>query len=198
MVRTSQFDTGAFVDAAISLVAEGGPSAATMAAIARKVGAPTGSIYHRFASRAAVLAAAWAAVHGAFVAQVSEPLGAGQGLDAALAVLDWARRDAVRARFLLLNEADALFEDGPPPAQAAEEIRRQEAALDAAFQACVGQACVGQGGAEAQARARFQIFDGPIALIRPHLLAGTPIPDFVEQMVIEIHGGLPPRQRKVG
>lgn len=193
MVRTAQFDTGAFVDAAISLVAEGGPSAATMAAIARKVGAPTGSIYHRFASRAAVLAAAWAAVHGAFVAQVDEPLRAGQGLDAALAVLTWARRDAVRARFLLLNEADALFEDGPPPAQAAEEIRRQEAALDAAFQACVG-----QGGAEAQARARFQIFDGPFALIRPHLLAGTPIPDFVEQMVIEIHGGLPPRQRKVG
>lgn len=181
MVRTAQFSVDAFVDAAVALVAEGGPSAATMAAIARKVGAPTGSLYHRFASRAAVLGAAWAAVHGAFVARLVPLLEAGRVGEAAQALLAWARADLVRARFLLLNEVDSLFEDGLPPDTIAAEIARQEERLDQAFRACTGPAT-----AEGVARARFRLFDGPVAMLRPHLLAGGEIPAFVDQMVAEI------------
>ena len=57
MARPAQFTSEAFVDAAIALVAEGGAGAATLQAIARRVGGPTGSIYHRFESRAAILVA---------------------------------------------------------------------------------------------------------------------------------------------
>ena len=42
MVRTPRFAAEDFVEAAIGLVAEGGPSAATMASIARAVAIATG------------------------------------------------------------------------------------------------------------------------------------------------------------
>jgi AcrR family transcriptional regulator len=194
MVRLARFTSDAFVDAALALVAEGGPQAASMAAISRRVGAPTGSLYHRFESRSAILATAWVAVHGQFVATLAPPLRDGRGLDAALALVSWARADAVRARFLLLNEPGDLFGDVPPPGDLGAEIRRQEDTLDAAFLTLVsaGQAAVGLLDApiagEGAARARFLVFDGPIALVRPHLLAGSAIPDFVDEVVREIHG----------
>ena len=47
------------MDAAMRLVAEGGPNAATVAGIAGALGAPVGSIYHRFKSRDLLLARLW-------------------------------------------------------------------------------------------------------------------------------------------
>lgn len=67
MVRLARYSADAIVQAAIALTAEGGPSAASMAAIAQKIGAPTGSLYHRFDSRAAILATGWVAIHGDFL-----------------------------------------------------------------------------------------------------------------------------------
>jgi AcrR family transcriptional regulator len=182
MVRILRFTDDAFVEAAIFLVAEGGPSAATIAAIARRVGAPNGSVYHRFASRAAVLATAWAAIHRGFVSGVAPALRAGRGLDAALAIIAWARRDLRHARFLLLNEADSLFDDAPPESLGIE-IRRQEDAL-----AAVGDPA----DPELVARCRFLVFDGPIALLRPHLLAGEGIPLWVDRVVTELYDGVAP------
>ncbi|MEJ7734392.1 MAG: TetR family transcriptional regulator [Polyangiaceae bacterium] len=46
--RPAKFDREELLDAALALVAEGGPAALTLAALARAAGAPTGSIYHRF------------------------------------------------------------------------------------------------------------------------------------------------------
>ena len=53
------FDNSDFLDAALALVAENGPSAATVAAISARLKAPTGSFYHRFASRDALLGELW-------------------------------------------------------------------------------------------------------------------------------------------
>ena len=191
MVRLARFSADAFVDAAVSLVADGGPTAATVAAIARKVGAPTGSVYHRFESRAAVIAAAWIAIHASLTTRLRPMLLAGRGLDAALALPTWAREDATRARFLLLNEADTLFEDAPPD-RLRQEIRQQEEALDSAFRAYLstGKDSNAAVDPEMTARARFLIFDGPIALIRPHLLAGERVPRFVDAIIGDMHGAI--------
>lgn len=191
MVRLARFSADAFVDAAIALVAEGGPSAASMAAIARKVGAPTGSIYHRFESRSAVLATAWIAAHGSLLAVLAPRLRAGRAREAALALLAWAKDDLRRARFLLLNESGSLFEDAPPPEPLRAEIRRQEDEMDAAFRAGLAVAAGGASDDEIAARARFLVFDAPISLLRPHLLAGGPIPAFVDRVVTETHAALP-------
>jgi AcrR family transcriptional regulator len=185
MVRLNRFDDEAFIDAAIGLAAEGGPAAATIAAIARRVGAPNGSIYHRFESRSAILGIAWNRAHGDFVATLAPSLRRGDGAAVASALLDWVRRDPRRARFLLLNEAASLL-DAAPPETVSREMRRQEDELDAAFRDLLGRHGAPEDPALA-ARWRFLIFDGPIALLRPHLQAGSAIPDWLDGFVAALH-----------
>ncbi|GGC36112.1 putative transcriptional regulator, TetR family protein [Siccirubricoccus deserti] len=191
MVRTARFSEHCFIEAATHLVAEGGPAAATMQAIARRVGAPTGSIYHRFESRSAILSAAWNAAYASFTGALAPLLREGRAREAALAILPWSSKDEHRARFLLLHEPVTLFEDAPPPAPVREELERLEEAFDSAFRACVAARGDGSVREEELARARFLIFDAPIAIIRPHLLKGGPLPPFVERMIDELHAGLP-------
>jgi AcrR family transcriptional regulator len=185
MVRSLRFADEAFIEAAIALVAEGGPAVATIAAIGRRVGAPIGSIYHRFESRAAVLATAWSRIHGGFVTRLAPLLEAGRSQDAALAIAAWAREDLQRARFLLLNETGVLLEDAPPTALL-QEIAGQEEVLDRAFLAGLARAGDPPDPCHA-ARTRFVIFDGPIALLKPHLLAGAVPPDWVDGLIAALH-----------
>ncbi|MBL6458326.1 TetR/AcrR family transcriptional regulator [Belnapia sp. T6] len=191
MVRTARFTEDDFIEATMALVAEGGPAAATMQAIARQVGAPTGSIYHRFESRAAVLGAAWNAAYASFVGALAPLLHSGRPREAALAILPWSRENARRARFLLLNEPVTLFEDTPPPAPLRQALERLEDEFDAAFRACVGACGEGDLREEALARAKFLIFDAPIAILRPHLMKGGTLPPFAERMIAELHAGMP-------
>lgn len=188
MVRLARFSADDFVAAATALVAEGGPAAATISAIARRAGAPTGSVYHRFDSRAAVLATAWLQAHGRFCARVLPPLAAGDTLAAALSVIGWARAEPASARFLLLNEIEALVE--APPRALHDAITRQRRALEEAFAAGLARFALPPGcpPRERAARARFLVFDAPLAALRPHLLARTPVPRFVDSMVRELHG----------
>ncbi|MBP1161029.1 MULTISPECIES: TetR/AcrR family transcriptional regulator [unclassified Rhodococcus (in: high G+C Gram-positive bacteria)] len=58
MARTT-FSTDALLDAAREVILERGPRSATIALIAARAGAPTGSIYHRFASIDELLARTW-------------------------------------------------------------------------------------------------------------------------------------------
>ncbi len=191
MVRMARFSEDDFIEATMALVAEGGPAAATMQAIARRVGAPTGSIYHRFESRAAMLGAAWNAAYASFTAALAPLLRAGRPRDAALAILPWAREHERRARFLLLHEPIALFEDTPPPAPLRAELERLEESFDGAFRACVATRGDGALREEDLARAKFLIFDAPIAILRPHLMRGGPLPPFAERMIAELHAGMP-------
>ena len=190
MVRTARFSAEHFIDAAIALVAEGGPGAATMQAVARRVGAPTGSIYHRFESRSAILAAAWNLGYGSLARILVPLLQAGRSREAALALLPWVGEDRHRARFLLLHEPVALFEDAPPPEPARLEMERLELEMDQAFRACIARAGDGAIREEDLARAKFLIFDAPIAILRPHLVADGAIPPFVGQMIAELHAGV--------
>jgi AcrR family transcriptional regulator len=182
MVRGSKFDPEEFVDAALVLLSEGGPTAVTMAAIARRSGAPTGSIYHRFPGRSAVVAAAWLRALTAFAAEIESALLAAPPDRAAIALVAWSRAHPREARALFLNEPASLF-DTQPPEELSAAIRGQEARIDAAFTVLLDDA-TGSGGrrAEAFARLRFAIIDGPIALIRPYLQTGEPIPGFVDAL----------------
>ncbi|MCB8875016.1 TetR/AcrR family transcriptional regulator [Acidisoma silvae] len=191
MVRTARFSTEHFIDAAIALVAAGGPGAATMQAVARHVGAPTGSIYHRFESRSAIFAAAWNQSYDTLVGALAPLLLAGRPREAALALLPWASEDRDRARFLLLHEPVSLFEDAPPPEPLRQEMERLESGMDQAFRACIARTGDGAIREEDLARAKFLIFDAPIAILRPHLLAGSAFPPFVGQMIAELHAGVP-------
>jgi len=176
MVRGSKFDQAEFVEAALVLLSEGGPTAVTMAAIARRSGAPTGSIYHRFPSRAAVVAAAWLGALTVFADEI----------EAAANLVAWSRSHPREARALFLNEPASLF-DTAPPEELSTAIRAQEARIEAAFESRLSAPFpVGPDRAEAFAGLRFAIIDGPIALIRPYLQSGEPIPAFVDNLAASL------------
>lgn len=186
MVRTARFDADAFVCAATSLVAAGGPDAATLTAIAARVGAPTGSVYHRFPSRAAILAVAWLKAHAGFSACVRPALEGGDGRAAALALVAWARSEPEGAALLLLHAAESVLADAPPPALL-DAVQAEQQALDRAFATYMS--IVAPAAADdpaAIARARFRLFDGPIALLRPTLGRPGGVPAYVDDLVAEL------------
>ena len=57
MGRPARFAADELLDVALDLAAAGGPEAVTMAGVAEAAGAPSGSVYHRFAGRPALLGA---------------------------------------------------------------------------------------------------------------------------------------------
>jgi AcrR family transcriptional regulator len=59
MAPPRKHETDVILDAARALVLEGGPRAASVAAIATSSGAPAGTLYHRFGNRDGILTAAW-------------------------------------------------------------------------------------------------------------------------------------------
>jgi len=183
MVRGSKFDPGDFVDAAMLLLSEGGPTAVTMAAIAKRSGAPTGSIYHRFPSRSAVVAAAWLRALTAFADEIETALAGSRPDAASMRLIAWSRSHPREARVLFLSEPASLF-DAAPPEDLSAAIRTQEARMETAFQACSPAAP----DAEAFARLRFAVIDGPVALIRPYLQSGEPIPSFVDGVAASLGG----------
>jgi hypothetical protein len=71
------------------------------------------------------------------------------------------------------------------------DLERLEDEFDGAFRACV--AACGNGAVRDKelARAKFLIFDAPIAILRPHLMTGGALPLFAERMITELHAGMP-------
>ena len=59
MPAPAKFTRDEILDAAVEQIAAAGFSGASVASIARSIGAPSGSIYHRFASREHLIGALW-------------------------------------------------------------------------------------------------------------------------------------------
>ena len=75
MPRPARFTLDELLDAAAALLAADGPSAVAMSVVARAVGAPSGSMYHRFPTRAALCGELWIRTeerfHAGFTAALS-------------------------------------------------------------------------------------------------------------------------------
>src|SRR5215510_14395305 len=110
MPRRPRFDEAQILSAAGRLIATHGPSGATIGAIAQAVGAPTGSIYHRFDSRDVLLAEVWlraaAAFQAAFFQRLSGSPPQEAGLTAALYMAQRVREHPQEARLLLLHRRE--------------------------------------------------------------------------------------------
>jgi AcrR family transcriptional regulator len=72
-VMCAKFADADYLAAAQAIVVEHGPAAATMASISERLRAPTGSFYHRFASRDVLLGKLWLKAIGRARAAVHEP-----------------------------------------------------------------------------------------------------------------------------
>src|SRR5436189_3059467 len=95
-----------FLDAALAIAAEAGPPAVTVGAITARLKAPTGSFYHRFASRDVLLGELWLRTVLEFRQGVGAALDAEDGLRACLHTAAWARMNLDKACLLLLYHRD--------------------------------------------------------------------------------------------
>jgi AcrR family transcriptional regulator len=115
--RPAKFDSEQILDTTARIVAEAGPGQATVAAVAQRLGAPSGSIYHRFESRDLLLARLWVRTvrraQEGFVAALRLPDLEQAALEAALHIPRWSRQHLPEATVLLLYRREDLADRWP-------------------------------------------------------------------------------------
>jgi AcrR family transcriptional regulator len=155
-----------------------------MVAVARRAGVPSGSLYHRFPSRGALMGELWLRTVTRFQAgwlaalRDDDPLA---GLVAAARhVVVWSRRNRDEAR-LLLYGADE-FAQAHWPAVTRRAIEQQQSDAEGALRSVAGAL---DGGTETLERAVLAAVDIPYATVRRRLRAGRPLPRHTEALVEE-------------
>ncbi len=176
-----KYDDRDFLDAALAIAAERGPLAVTVGSIAVSLKAPTGSFYHRFASRDALLGELWLRTVLDFHRGIIAALDAGDGLRAALHTPAWVREHSDEARLLLLYHRDD-FVQGEWPAglrdRVAEQTKEGEAGI-ARFARLV----FDRDGPDETRRAQFLLAELPVGVVRQHLRRREPPPPIVDELI---------------
>jgi AcrR family transcriptional regulator len=170
-----------FYAAALAVIAERGVSGLTVASLSERLGSPTGSFYHRFASRDVLLGSLWLNAVLDFQTGMGAALEAGDGLKAALHTPAWVRQHPDHARLLLLyDRKDFLNGDWP------EELRERVAEMTRRMEAGSrrwARAIFGKEGRDEVRLAQFLVSELPVALVRQHLLRGEPPPSLVDRVI---------------
>lgn len=180
MPRPARYPTDEMLDSAALLLVEGGPPAVTMSAVARAVGAPSGSVYHRFPSRAALCGELWLRTEERFQGGLIDALtspGDAQSrcVAGAVSTVRWCRSRPVEAQVLLAG-ADALCRAEWPAELTARRTRLHRAMSEAMTQLmAASQADVD--------RLTAALIDIPRAAVRRHLIAGQTVPPTAESIV---------------
>ncbi len=183
MARPAKFSTDQILDAASDLLVHRGPGALTVTAVAEQLGAPSGSIYHRFSSRDVLVASLWLraverfhdAIDRVLAPSPAQPISAAQQavanpvLDVAVEVVDWSRRSRPDAQILLLHRAADLVHGEWP-----NEFRERNDAQNARVTALVSRLCADLGATSTEDRRRvvFAAIDIPYGAVREPLSRG--------------------------
>ena len=181
MGRPAKHDAETLLDAAAAIVAAEGPAAVTMVAVARRAGVPSGSLYHRFPSRAALLGALWLRTVRRFQAGWLAALDGDDPLvTAARHVVVWSRRNRAEALVLLHGASELAQADWPVATRRAAEQEQREA--EAALRAVA--ASLG-GGRDTLDRVVLAAVDIPYAVVRRRLRTGEPMTRRAEALAEE-------------
>jgi AcrR family transcriptional regulator len=184
MGRPAKHDAETLLDAAAAIVAADGPAAVTMVAVARRAGVPSGSLYHRFPSRAALMGELWLRTVRRFQAGWLRALRGDDPLAALVAatrhVVTWSRRNRDEAQLLLHGANEFAQPDWPEETRRA--IDQQQRDAEAALRAVAG--ALG-GGPETHERVVLAVVDIPYATVRRGLRAGGALPRRTEALVEE-------------
>ncbi|BBZ04434.1 putative transcriptional regulator, TetR family protein [Mycolicibacterium chitae] len=184
MGRAPRFDADTLLDAARELLLTRGPAGLTVQGVVTALGAPSGSVYYRFANRDLLAAEVWLRAVERFQAGLTAAVAAPDPLDAAvrsaLHVLEWSRANRADASVLMLYRPRDLLPDGWPTA-----VRPRNEEQLAAVSTYLSQLSTRSG--TDPLRVRFAVIDVPYAAVRPALLRGrAPEPeldDLVEATV---------------
>jgi len=187
MGRPAKFNSSDILDAAARLIARGGPRLATVNTIAKDLGAPTGSIYHRFASRELLLARLWIrtvrrAQTGFLEALAIQDLGQA-ARTAATHIPRWSREHLDEARVLLLyRRADLALRW---PDELGQELANLNVEIERALRDFTRRRYGSLTAGNLQ-RVTFALVDVPYAAARRHLLAGKPPPAAADGLVAQV------------
>lgn len=199
MPRPSRFSEAQILDATAAIVAAGGPGAATIGAIGNMLKAPSGSIYHRFASRDVLLGRLWlskaAFFQNRFTAALADPDRAKAGLAAALSMPRAVRDDFAGARIMLLHRRDDFLDGDWPPDMAAEAIRLKHQVVHAMND--ITRRLFGRVSREALQLANFAMIEVPLAAVRRYVAINEMPPRSVEDLIARTYAALiaPARRR---
>jgi AcrR family transcriptional regulator len=182
--RPAKFDIDRILDAAALIVAEAGLSQTTVAGIAELLGAPSGSIYHRFESKDLLLAQLWIRTvrraQEGFIAALSVDQLDEAALNAALHIPRWSRRHLSDASVLLLYRREDLAERWP------DELGAELSTLNGRIERAIREFAhrlFGQVTAADLQKVTFSLVDVPYAACRRYLLAGKSPPPIVDELV---------------
>jgi AcrR family transcriptional regulator len=187
MGRPAKFTSSDMLDAAARLIARGGPRLATVTTIAAELGAPTGSIYHRFASRELLLARLWIRTVRRAQAGFLDALEITDldraALTAATHIPRWSREHLDEARVLLLYRRADLAARWPD--ELGHELANLNVEIEQALRSYTRRryrrASAGNLG-----RVTFALVDVPYAAARRSLLTGKPPPVAVDDLVAQV------------
>ncbi|RPK32867.1 MULTISPECIES: TetR/AcrR family transcriptional regulator [Streptomyces] len=191
MARPPRFDTDQLLDAAVALAAAGGPAAVTMSAVAQAVGAPSGSVYHRFAGRPALLAEVWLRTverfqRGYLAVLDGEPDPHRAARAGSRYVVAWSRENPREAALLLYGAADFGRADW-----SGEHTARADSGNGRVFATVSGLArALGATDEQARDRVTVALVDLPLSVVRRHLRAGAALPPHAESLAEECTAAL--------
>lgn len=166
MGRPSKFRIDRVLDAALQVLERDGMRGLTVSAVCAEMGAPSGSLYHRFASRDALLVALWLRCAERFQGALVDAAEAQQApRDAARAVvrtfLERARSHRAEAMVLNLYRRTDLIEGDWPP-----DVRDRAQALERMYQEAMERLAqrLWPRGKPDIARMRFALLQLPLAV----------------------------------
>jgi AcrR family transcriptional regulator len=176
MPRPARFTLDELLDVAAALLAADGPAAVSMSAVARAANAPSGSMYHRFPTRAALCGELWIRTEERFHAGMRAALATSQEpqtrcVAAARFTVQWCRDHPVEAQ-VLLTGADALGEADWP-----EEMTSRRKRLHSTLRRMLA------GMPSDLDRVNAAVIDIPYAVVRRHLVARRAIPASADVIV---------------
>lgn len=176
MGRPPRHDADSLLDAAVALVTESGPGAVTMASVARKAGASSGSVYHRFPDQASLLSALWLRTVTRFQQGFFEVVATESPYEAAVAsachVVEWSRQHPDEALVLLVGAKN--FGEAEWPKQARDQLADVNREVQRALRGLARR--LGRTSKAETRRVVLAVVDLPYAVVRRHLSTGMPIP----------------------
>lgn len=178
MTRLAVHPVDRILDATRGLVLENGVRAATVDAIARRSGAPVGSLYHRFGSRDRLLAEMWVRAarrsQAAFAAAAQHENPRQAAVDAALSLLYFVQEHRDDARLLVSFRREDLIRAARSP-QLVRELEELNRPLEFVLRK-LARRLFGKVDTRAVETTMFAVIDLPMGAIRRHLIAGRDLP----------------------
>jgi len=182
--RHAKFTEDQIIDTAATLISVDGPDRLSIADVAERIGAPTGSIYYRFASRDLLMAHTWIRTvkraQTGFVEALVQPDPHTAAVDGALHIVRWSRSHFAEAKVLLLYRREDLASEWPK--ELGEELEQLNRPIERAMRALVRRLPDGSAVRVATA-ASFALIDVPYGAVRRYLAAGKPPPTTVDSLV---------------